>query len=104
MTKSEPKIYSDAENAAMQKKAKDHLWMHFARQSVMESGAGVPIITKGEGHHIWDSRGKKYFDGLSGLFVVNAGHGRTRLAEVAKKQAEELAFFPIWSYAHPNAI
>jgi adenosylmethionine-8-amino-7-oxononanoate aminotransferase len=78
--------------------------MHFARQSVMESGGGVPIITRGEGHHIFDSTGRKYFDGLSGLFVVNAGHGRKRLAEVAAKQAEELAFFPIWSYAHPNAI
>ncbi|WP_440710535.1 aspartate aminotransferase family protein [Herbiconiux sp. YIM B11900] len=90
--------------ADLQRMAKDHLWMHFARQSVMESGAGVPIITKGEGHHIWDSAGKKYIDGLSGLFVVNAGHGRRRLAEVAAKQAEELAFFPIWSYAHPSAI
>ena len=93
--------FSDKE---LQQKAKDHLWMHFARQSVMEDGAGVPIIVKGEGHHIWDSTGKKYFDGLSGLFVVNAGHGRRRLAEVAARQAEELAFFPIWSYAHPNAI
>src|SRR6218665_1682451 len=92
------------DDADLQKKAKDHLWMHFARQSTMEHGAGVPIIVKGEGHHIWDSRGKKYFDGLSGLFVVNAGHGRKRLAEVAAKQAEELAFFPLWSYAHPSAI
>jgi adenosylmethionine-8-amino-7-oxononanoate aminotransferase len=93
--------FSEAE---LQQKAKDHLWMHFSRQSVMEEGGGVPIIVKGEGHHIWDSKGKKYFDGLSGLFVVNAGHGRKRLAEVAAKQAEELAFFPIWSYAHPAAI
>src|SRR6187397_971208 len=104
MSNSGPTIYSEAENAAMQQKAKDHLWMHFARQSVMESGAGVPIITKGEGHHIWDSRGKKYIDGLSGLFVVNAGHGRKRLAQAAATQAEELAFFPLWSYAHPSAI
>ena len=78
--------------------------MHFSRQSVMEDGHGVPIIVRGEGHHIYDSRGNKYFDGLSGLFVVNAGHGRKRLAEVAAKQAEELAFFPLWSYAHPKAI
>lgn len=69
-----PGEYSDADNASMQQKAKDHLWMHFSRQSVMESGAGVPIITKGQGHHIWDSTGKKYIDGLSGLFVVNAKH------------------------------
>ena len=96
--------YSDVAESELQRKAKDHLWMHFSRQSVMESGAGVPIITRGEGHHIWDSRGKKYIDGLSGLFVVNAGHGRRRLAETAARQAEELAFFPVWSYAHPNAI
>lgn len=87
----------------LQQKAKDHLWMHFARQSVLEEH-GAPIIVKGDGHHIWDSTGKRYFDGLSGLFVVNAGHGRKRLAEVAARQAEELAFFPIWSYAHPAAI
>ena len=87
----------------LQQKAKDHLWMHFARQSVLEEH-GAPIIVKGDGHHIWDSTGRKYIDGLSGLFVVNAGHGRKRLADVAARQAEELAFFPIWSYAHPNAI
>ncbi|MFZ2963314.1 MAG: aspartate aminotransferase family protein [Rhodoglobus sp.] len=91
------------DDADLQQKAKDHLWMHFSRQSVLEEH-GAPIIVKGEGHHIWDSKGRKYFDGLSGLFVVNAGHGRKRLAEVAAKQAEELAFFPIWSYAHPAAI
>ena len=90
-------------DAELQQMAKDHLWMHFSRQSSMEEN-GVPIIVKGDGHHIWDSKGKKYFDGLSGLFVVNAGHGRKRLAETAAKQAEELAFFPIWSYAHPSAI
>jgi len=88
----------------LQQMAKDHLWMHFTRQSVMETGNGVPIITKGIGHHIWDSSGNKYIDGLSGLFVVNAGHGRKRLAQAAAKQAEELSFFPLWSYAHPTAI
>ncbi|TYL52397.1 aspartate aminotransferase family protein [Agromyces mariniharenae] len=94
---------SGFDDAALQQKAKDHLWMHFARQSTMEEN-GVPIITRGEGHHIYDIHGREYFDGLSGLFVVNAGHGRRRLAEVAAKQAQELAFFPIWSYAHPSAI
>jgi hypothetical protein len=91
---------SEAELQAM---AKDHLWMHFTRQSTMEKG-GVPIIVKGDGHRIWDSKGKEYFDGLSGLFVVNAGHGRRRLAEAAARQASELSFFPLWSYAHPAAI
>ncbi|MCU1534614.1 MAG: bioA, partial [Glaciihabitans sp.] len=90
MTTTEQPVSLSPASAAeeeLQRKAKDHLWMHFARQSVMEDGAGVPIIVKGKGHHIWDSKGKQYFDGLSGLFVVNAGHGRKRLAEAAAKQA-----------------
>ncbi|MGV0801634.1 aminotransferase class III-fold pyridoxal phosphate-dependent enzyme, partial [Mycolicibacterium elephantis] len=32
------------------------------------------------------------------------GHGRQELAEAAAKQAEQLAFFPLWSYATPTAI
>ncbi|WP_392423789.1 aspartate aminotransferase family protein [Barrientosiimonas humi] len=90
--------------------ARDHLWGHFTRQSVYEPtetgglGQTVPTIVKGEGAYIWDADGKKYLDGLSGLFVVQAGHGREELAEAAAKQARDLAFFPIWSYAHPPAI
>src|SRR5258707_5123878 len=82
-------------------KANRHLWGHFARH-----GAGItpPIITRGEGVTIWDSNGKSYMDGLSGLFVVQVGHGRKELAEAAAKQAETLAFFPLWSYSTPTAI
>ena len=75
--------------------------MHFTRHSVYESGEHVPVIVKGEGAYIWDDRGRRYFDGLSGLFTVMLGHGRTELADAAAAQARELAFFPVWSYAHP---
>ncbi|MFQ6170273.1 aspartate aminotransferase family protein [Oryzobacter sp. R7] len=95
-------LYSDA--------ARDHLWMHFTRHSVFEEkddgglGHAVPIITRGEGWRIWDDRGNEYLDALAGLFVTNVGHGRTEIAEAMAKQACELAFFPLWSYAHPRAI
>ena len=84
--------------------AREHLWMHFTRHSTYEQGGHVPVIVRGEGAHIWDDQGNRYLDGLAGLFVVQVGHGRTELAEVMAKQASELAFFPIWSYAHPKAI
>ncbi len=83
--------------------AYDHLWMHFTRMSSYEN-APVPTIVRGEGTHIYDDKGKRYLDGLAGLFVVQAGHGRQELAETASKQAQELAFFPVWSYAHPKAV
>ncbi len=86
-------------------RARDHLWMHFTRHSAYYDGSGhVPIIVKGDGAYIWDDQGNRYLDGLAGLFVVQAGHGRKELAAAGAKQAEELAFFPLWSYAHPRAI
>jgi adenosylmethionine-8-amino-7-oxononanoate aminotransferase len=78
--------------------------MHFTRHSTYDGGGQVPVIVRGEGPYIWDAQGRRYLDGLSGLFVVQAGHGRVELAEAAARQATELAFFPLWSYAHPSAI
>jgi adenosylmethionine-8-amino-7-oxononanoate aminotransferase len=89
--------------AALQQSARDHLWMHFTRMSSHDD-ADVPVIVKGEGPYIYDAKGKRYLDALAGLFVSQLGHGRTELAEAAARQASELAFFPLWSYAHPKAI
>lgn len=84
--------------------ARDHLWMHFTRHGNHENGIPVPIMVRGEGCRIFDAAGRSYFDGISGLFVVQAGHGRQELIDVAARQGAELAYFPIWSYAHPSAI
>ncbi|MFG2003256.1 aspartate aminotransferase family protein [Spirillospora sp. NPDC048911] len=86
----------------LQRAARDHLWMHFARHSSYEGGE-IPMIVRGDGAYIYDTQGRRYLDGLAGLFVVQAGHGREELAQAAAKQAAELAFFPLWSYAHPKA-
>jgi adenosylmethionine-8-amino-7-oxononanoate aminotransferase len=78
--------------------------MHFARHSGLYEGHDVPVIVRGDGVRIWDDAGRRYLDGLAGLFVVQVGHGRRELAEVAARQAEQLAYFPLWSYAHPAAV
>lgn len=92
----------DTDTAAVLKAAQDNLWMHFTRHSSYDA-TEIPTITRGDGAYIYDIHGKRYLDGLSGLFVVQMGHGRAELAEAAAKQAQELAFFPLWSYAHPKA-
>lgn len=94
---------TSSDDAARQQAARDHLWMHFTRHSSYDK-ADIPTIVRGEGAYVYDAHGRRYLDGLAGLFVVQAGHGRTELAEAAAKQAAELAFFPIWSYAHPGAM
>jgi adenosylmethionine-8-amino-7-oxononanoate aminotransferase len=88
----------------LQKSAQRHLWMHFTQMGDYEPDHEVPVMVRGEGAYVYDARGKRYLDGLAGLFVSQVGHGRVELAEAAARQAKELAFFPLWSYAHPNAI
>ncbi|MEY2583116.1 MAG: hypothetical protein QOE09_2965 [Ilumatobacteraceae bacterium] len=83
--------------------ARRHLWMHFTRLGAFAE-TDVPIITRGEGCYVWDQNGKRYLDGLSGLFTVQAGHGRVELAEAGSRQAATLGYFPVWSFAHEPAI
>src|ERR1700750_123906 len=74
-------------DSELQQLARKHLWMHFSRMGCYR-----------------DDHGTRYLDGLSALFCVNAGHGRTEYGEAAARQVEELDFFTLWSYAHPKAI
>jgi adenosylmethionine-8-amino-7-oxononanoate aminotransferase len=104
MTISPASGHTDPLSDPLSKSARDHLWMHFTRHSAFAEGAEVPVIVRGEGAYIYDQAGRRYLDGLAGLFTVQVGHGRTELAEAAAAQARELAFFPLWSYAHPRAI
>ncbi|HST49098.1 aminotransferase class III-fold pyridoxal phosphate-dependent enzyme, partial [Jatrophihabitans sp.] len=100
----EPETSYDSQQAErLSAAARDHLWMHFTRLSSY-ADSPVPIITRGEGAYVYDIQGRRYLDGLSGLFTVQVGHGRRELAEAAARQASQLAYFPIWSYAHPMAI
>jgi adenosylmethionine-8-amino-7-oxononanoate aminotransferase len=89
--------------ASLQELAKRHLWMHFTRHGAYDH-AEVPIIARGEGCYVYDEKGNRYLDGLSALFCVNAGHGRTEIGEAMARQISELDFFTVWSYAHPKAI
>ncbi|PCI88413.1 MAG: aspartate aminotransferase family protein [Hyphomicrobiales bacterium] len=54
---------------------------------------GVRIITRAEGVTLTDSEGKKYLDGMAGLWCVNIGYGRKELADVAARQMQELPYY-----------
>jgi len=94
---------TDLRSDSLEARARRHLWLHFTRMSSYQ-GNDVPVIVRGSGQYVYDTRGKRYLDGLSGLFVSQIGHGRTEVAEAGARQAAELAYFPLWSYAHPRAI
>src|SRR5215211_5481110 len=92
------------EAGRLQEEAQRHLWMHFTRMGSFGPEHEVPIIVRGEGCYVWYDHGNRYLDGLSALFCVNSGHGRTELGEAMAAQVGELDFITVWSYAHPRAI
>jgi len=86
-------------------KAKDqahflHPWQHF--DTFREDGALV--VAGGGGAHVTDSDGKRYLDGIGGLWCVNIGHGREEIAETMAEQARQLAYFsPFTNTTNPPA-
>jgi putrescine---pyruvate transaminase len=60
-----------------------HPWTHF--DSFKKEGS--LLIVEGEGTHITDVNGKRYLDGLGGMWCVNVGYGRKEMAEAMAEQA-----------------
>ena len=48
------------------------------------------IIDRAEGLYYWDVEGKRYFDGLGGIYVAILGHGHPRVIEAVHKQLERV--------------
>jgi adenosylmethionine-8-amino-7-oxononanoate aminotransferase len=91
------------DTARLQDLSARHVWGHFS-QLAPSNHSEIEVIERGEGCYVWDTEGRRYLDGLAGLFTVQAGHGRRELAEAGARQAERLAYFPMWTYTHPAAI
>jgi len=54
---------------------------------------GPRVITRADGVWITDSDGNRIIDGMAGLWCVNIGYGRDRLADVAARQMKELPYY-----------
>ncbi len=85
---------SHAQNYASEVWDKDrahflHPWTHF--DSFKESGSLV--IDRSEGAHVTDINGRRYLDGIGGLWCVNIGYGRDEMAEAIAEQTRRLAFY-----------
>jgi taurine-pyruvate aminotransferase len=89
----------ETKNGAIEKDRK-YLWHHIATYNEK-----VPpmIVTEAKGAWITDIEGKRYLDGMSGLWCVNVGYGREELAAAAYEQLKTLPYFPL-TQSHLPAI
>lgn len=62
------------------------------------------VFVEGSGARVRDSDGKEYIDGTCGLWVCQVGHGRSELADAARRQMERLEYYAsFWEYTNEPA-
>ncbi len=81
-----------------------HVWHHLIQHKPFETGA-PKIIVEGKGMHVWDQNGKKHLDGVSGgVWTVNVGYGRERIANAIRDQLIKLPYFAGSGGSIPGAL
>ena len=61
---------------------------------------GPTIMTRGKGVYVYDTTGKEYLEGMSGLWCASLGFSEQRLTEAAYKQMNRLPFYH--GFAHKS--
>jgi len=80
----------------------DEYWMPFTPNRDFKSDP--KMVVRAEGVFYWNDRGGKLIDASSGMFCVNAGHGRKEIAEAVYRQLSELDFIAPFLRAHPKSF
>ena len=82
-------------------KDKDHFihpWTDFS--TFQEQGSMV--VAESEGAYIFDSDGKRYLDGIGGLWCVNVGYGRAEIGQAMAEQATKMTYYS--SFGHHTTV
>jgi len=72
---------------------KAHVWHHLIQHKGFET-VDPKIMVEGKGMRVWDQNGKEHLDGVSGgVWTVNVGYGRERIADAVRDQLVKLNYF-----------
>ncbi len=77
-------------------------WMPFTANRQFK--AHPRLIVRAQGMHYWTHDGRKILDGTSGLWCVNAGHGRPEITQAVSQQLTTLDYAPTFQMGHPLAF
>src|SRR4051812_14095547 len=90
--------------AYLDQQAMEHVWIHYLPWIDLAERKGLHVFDRGIGSTIYDVHGKEFLDGISGLWVVNAGHGRREIADAMAQQAARLAYASSMNYTTVPAV
>jgi len=88
----------------MDRQAREHVWAHTLPWADVAGNDGMRVFARGQGSTLWDFHGHQYLDGISGLWVVNAGHGRAEIGEAMAEQAKKLAYVSPEAYTSEPTV
>ena len=77
-------------------------WMPFTANRQFKSNPRLLIAAKDM--HYTSVDGRQILDGTSGMWCVNAGHGRRKITESIQAQAAEMDYAPSFQMGHPKAF
>ena len=91
--------YSDSEIDQLVQWGLEHFWMQNQQMADLVSPGGYSIMTRGEGNYVYDIQGRKYIDGMAGLFLKNIGHRWPEIGEAVSEQMTTLAYANSGAYS-----
>ncbi|MFC4671448.1 aspartate aminotransferase family protein [Seohaeicola nanhaiensis] len=83
---------------------KAHVWHHLSQHKPYET-SDPRIIVEGKGMRVWDQHGREFLDAVSGgVWTVNVGYGRERIANAVRDQLIKLNYFAGSAGSIPGAL
>lgn len=104
MTDEASQPLASAYDTAIERTALKHIWIPQMSWSELAEKGELYIFEHGDGIYLYDIHGRRFVDAMAGLVVVNIGHGRAELAEVAAEQMKRLAYISAAQYTSVPAV
>ena len=80
----------------------DAFWMPFTANRQFK--AAPRLLSRAEGMYYWTPEGRQVLDAASGLWCVNAGHGRKEITQAVAQQIATMDYAPPFQMGHPVAF
>ncbi len=81
-----------------------HIWHHLSQHKKYEN-VDPMVMVEGKGIHVWDAKGNKYLDAVSGgVWTVNVGYGRVEIADAVRDQLVKLNYFAGTAGSIPGSL
>ncbi|MCE1003822.1 MULTISPECIES: aspartate aminotransferase family protein [Pseudomonas] len=84
-------------NFSLSEKDVQH-FLHPYTDARLHQEVGPLIIDRGEGVYVYDDKGKRYIEAMSGLWSVALGFNNERLIRAAEQQLRKLPFYHVFTH------